>query len=207
MKRWVLGFFFCTMILSIATMAHCEEYSYIRPYLGGTILSNSDMDDSGYAGTRFDVDYEPGITAGVAIGHDFGRFMVEGEATYQTNGVQKIITKPAGGGSYENANVSGNAVLFALFCNVYYKFIKEGAVLPYVMAGLGRGSLAVEGSLGNDSDSLFTYQAGAGVGIRLTDKLNLDVRYRYLKTDTGYFNTTHISYGGHSGIVGLSIKF
>lgn len=202
MKRVVYVVFICAMLLSFSTLAYSDGSNYITPFVGATLLSEAELDDSALPGTILNITYDPGYAAALAIGHDFGHFRVEGELNYQYNDADKASIN---GGPESDVNY--NVTLFALFCNAYFDFVADGAVSPYIMAGIGRGTLSVENYSGNDQDVLFAYQAGAGMGIRVTDSLTIDLRYRYLKTDTAYLGTAHLDYAGHSGLIGLRFKF
>ena len=66
------------------------------------------------------------------------------------------------------------------FVNAYYDFNKEGAIQPFVGAGVGVARVKVNGGPYEDRDIDFAYQLKAGLGYRLSDKLTGELAYRYL---------------------------
>jgi len=66
------------------------------------------------------------------------------------------------------------------FVNAYYDFNKEGALQPFVGAGLGVARVKVNGGPYHGRDTDFAYQLKAGLGYRLSDKATGEVAYRYV---------------------------
>ena len=91
--------------------------------------------------------------------------------------------------------LDGGVSAFAFMVNAYYDLNLDGKLVPYVGAGLGVLNLStdVESAEGvttgtvliDDSDSVFAYQVGAGLGYKIGElgggsDVTLSVDYRYL---------------------------
>ncbi|MBA4423822.1 MAG: porin family protein, partial [Syntrophus sp. (in: bacteria)] len=64
----------------------------------------------------------------------------------------------------------------------------------------------------SDDDTVFAYQAGAGLEIAFTKILSLDLGYRYFGTAKGNFNrntstATELKFESHNASVGFRVKF
>ncbi|MXW44147.1 MAG: outer membrane beta-barrel protein [Candidatus Dadabacteria bacterium] len=92
-------------------------------------------------------------------------------------------------------NIDGGVSAFALMINAYYDLNPDGKLIPYVGAGLGVLNLSTDAEsaegaatgtvLIDDSDFVFAYQVGAGLGYKIDGPGNgsdvtLSVDYRYL---------------------------
>lgn len=133
-----------------------------------------------------------GWGAGLALGYAFSNgFRVEAELL---NSQTDFNPKGVDG-------VDGAANLWAGMVNAYYDFNRDGAINPFIGAGVGLGRVDVTASsfdrnpanntpllilsrqsaVGiSDSDSGFAWQVMAGVGLKLSERLSGDVTFRYL---------------------------
>jgi OmpA-OmpF porin, OOP family len=146
--------------------------------------------DGGYSpGTGADIDtpalvgigadQKDGYLVSGAIGFaDESGFRVEGELSHRQNKLKASPTLDPGG------KLSANSLML----NGYYEFGgSEARVRPYIGAGAGvaRVKLRAENSAPllpvsiNDKTTSFAYQAMAGVAVKMSDKLAVDVGYRY----------------------------
>ncbi|MGA9657909.1 MAG: OmpA family protein [Asticcacaulis sp.] len=112
-----------------------------------------------------------------------------------TVGVTRGASDPCGGpsGSFEQTTV---------MVNLYYDFLPESQFHPFVGAGIGLDSIKAKmfgqlstnpsGLLSNLSmvgkDTVPAYQLLAGMAWALSDRLSLDVTYRYLDAGKASFN-------------------
>jgi opacity protein-like surface antigen len=71
-----------------------------------------------------------------------------------------------------------------------YDFNKEGALQPFVGAGVGVARVKVNGGPYHDRDTDFAYQLKAGLGYRLSDKLTGELAYRYVGAPDLKFRNT-----------------
>ncbi len=160
---------------AVATVANATEGWYGRVDGGYSVDGNFDFEN----GTDYDL--EDNWMAGGGVGYAFPHgFRAEGELAYRTN---------------ESDDGTFDIDAWSAMANVYYDFNRGGRFEPYI--GLGIGVIDPEF---NDPapevevDPAFAYQALVGVAIGLTDRLDLDVGYRYLQTEGAEWEE-----GGSSG--------
>jgi opacity protein-like surface antigen len=103
----------------------------------------------------------------VGVGRDLGSgFRADGEVVY-------LKSEGRDGLSDHQKAVGG-------FLNGYYDFNKDGALQPFVGAGVGVAHVNIDGGPYRGHDTGFAYQAKAGLGYRFSDRLTGEVAYRYL---------------------------
>ena len=169
------------------------------------------------------VQFDPGINIGGSAGYDFGFLRLEGEMAYK-NGEMTRVTDQTSGTRY--VNVDGHLGAFTMMMNGFLDLHNESPVTPYLGGGMGfavlnlsttRGVDANLGALNNhifsdDQDTVFAYQAGAGVEVALNRRLSVDLGYRYFGTSNASFrkdwpNSTDLKLQSHNAQVGLRVKF
>ncbi len=178
-------------------------------YVSGALGANwaNDSDVSGAASGEIDFDLES--VGAVAVGYGFGNGLrLEGELSHRRSDVDEL----SGVGLVGQANVTGFMANLLYDINVSPKFV------PYV--GLGVGAAIVEfdevspigGSSVADEDTVFAWQAIAGVAIPIRDQLDLTFDYRYfdvpdvdLQTAAG--GSIDTEYTSHSAMIGLRYRF
>jgi len=91
---------------------------------------------------------------------------------YQSNDVDKVVSVP-----YAGATVK----LFTYMANGYYDIgVKNSSITPYLIGGLGGTHVTLSDNGVDLTHNVFAWQLGAGVGIKASDQLVVDVGYRYL---------------------------
>ncbi len=94
----------------------------------------------------------------------------------------------------------------AIMSNISQGFHLDGPVTPFVMGGPGVSFFEVKDF--GDQQTVFAYQAGAGVMFDMTETLAVEVSYRFFGTTeptlplVSDINNTH-----HNGLVGLTYSF
>jgi len=170
-----------------------------------------------------EVQFDPGINAGVCGGYDFGFFRLEGEMSYKNNEITGV-NEPTYGIRY--VNVDGHLGVFSMMLNGFFDLHNESPVTPYLGGGMGFANLnlsttrGVDANLGvqnnhifgADQDTVFAYQAGAGLEFALNRRLSLDLGYRYFGTGRASFrkdwpNSTDMRLGSNNAQVGFRVKF
>lgn len=154
------------------------------PYVSGSVglgfASNSSVSVSGVTVNDF-ISYKSGVPFGFAIGLKEDTIRLEAAASFQTNSMDKI-TDPTDGVSYTAA--SGNKIKISSYmANAYYDYaIKGSNIAPYVMGGIGAATIKPEiNAWALDSKTVFAWQLGAGVGVRASDNIVVDLGFRYIK--------------------------
>ncbi len=173
---------------------------YVSGALGANWATDSDL--SGAASG--DVDFDLGWVGAVAVGYGFGNGLrLEGELSYRRNDADDL---------------SGEGKVAGFMANMLYDFDVSPKFVPYI--GLGAGLAIVEfdevspigGSSVEDDDTVFAWQAIAGVAIPIRDQLDLTFDYRYfdvpdvdLQTELG--GSIDTEYASHSVMIGLRYRF
>jgi opacity protein-like surface antigen len=188
------------MALLIAAICSAPSLaSAVTPYVslsGGLGTMHDSNWTTGAATGTGNQTFKNGLALESAFGVKFDRFRVEAEVGYQSNKLDKL-TDTAGANMDVTTSFGNNGKMTTAvqpyMINGYTDFNTKGAVSPFVMAGVGLAS--IDEKWHNDIDSyngdwmeysffqhVFAWQVGAGVGIKASDKVNVDLSYRYFAT-------------------------
>jgi len=209
MKKNLLITFGCVLAFFFSAPVYSAEGLYVSGNLGFAMLSDSDLTDSTVPGITVNTEFDTGLALCAALGYDFNRFRVEGEISYQENDVDKI------GAPGVFLDATGESVALSFLINGYYDFINNSAFTPYISVGLGFAQvefndLDISGlgfSGSNDEDTVFAYQLGIGVGYAVTEKVTIDVKYRYFCTEDSEYDTTKAEFASNNFLFGMRINF
>ncbi len=149
-----------------------------------------------------EVDLEDGWLVDAGLGYAFANgFRAEAELARRTDEVD------VGQQEYEQyyySSSSDNVIASSLMLNGFYDFNRGGSVQPYV--GLGAGYAKVQ--IGEADDSNWAWQALAGVAIPLSERMSLDVGYRYFNVDDlDYPGVSDADYRHEAATIGLRYQF
>jgi outer membrane protein OmpA-like peptidoglycan-associated protein/opacity protein-like surface antigen len=183
MIRIVFAAFAGLLFLSaLPAFAQQEPVAQRGLYLGGG-LGAGFPDSSGISSPSLNTsaDLSAGFVGMGTLGYGLkSGWRVELEGAYRENGVDGIEGVSGGGG--------GDYTAWSLMGNVKYEFPTGSRVTPYVGGGLGFVSLDMDSvtpigaSTIDDSDTSFAWQGIAGVGIGLSNALQLFAEYHYVGT-------------------------
>jgi opacity protein-like surface antigen len=206
---------------SLCTAAPPRPGPYASGFIGVSIPQNANVTGFDYfLGTSFDerVEYDPGINIGGTAGFDFGLIRLEGELSYKHGEIATISDRA---GSYRYRNVDGTLGALAMMFNAFLDLHNSSPVTPYVGGGIGFAAMHLSDTFvqgdplpiyQEDDDSVFAYQAGAGLDIALNQRFSLDLGYRYFATSKARFGTnrdiaTELTFQSHNAAVGFRVKF
>ncbi|ANP46671.1 OmpA family protein [Candidatus Viadribacter manganicus] len=172
MSKTMQAIALAALLASLAGTANATEGWYGRADVGYSVDGALKVDGGG------DLDFDDDWMVSAGVGYAFqNNFRVEGELSHRQN---------------DFADLDGDARALALMANVYYDFNRGGRYEPYVGVGVGGARISTEGVIGpiswDDDATVFAYQAMVGVAIGLTDRLDLDVGYRYFVADGASVN-------------------
>jgi opacity protein-like surface antigen len=209
MKKHLLITSVCVLVFFFSAPGYSAEGLYVSGNIGFAMASDSDLTDSTVPGVTVNTEFDTGLALGAALGYNFNRFRVEGEISYQKNDIDKI------GSPGVILDPTGDAVALSFLVNGYYDFINSSAFTPYISAGLGFAqvefnNLDISGlgfSSSSDKDTVFAYQIGIGVGYAVTEKVTIDVKYRYFDTEDSEYDTTEAEFASNNFIFGVRINF
>jgi len=199
LKKVVVLTALLTSCFAVGAMA--AEGPYLSGNLGFTMPTDSDVSDGGVSG---EIKYDAGYALGAALGLNFGAGRLEAEIGYKVADIDEVSANGFG-----SASVNGDLSVLSLMGNGYLDFNVSPTVKPFVMAGIGMANVTLDSNdLGvDDDDTVFAYQAGAGVGFALNNKVTLDLSYRYMGTQDPEIDGTDVEYGSHNILAGVRVQF
>ena len=163
------------------------------------------------AGLDAEFEYDPGFSFAAAIGGQISDSMrIEPEISYQKNDLDKASS---GGGS---VSVNGDASALAFMTNLYYDFLHQARATPYIGGGIGFAKVEVSDItspaapgyyIEGDKDSVFCYQASAGVAWAVGSSMVMDLSYRYFATEDPDFEISETEFASHNFYVGIRVSF
>lgn len=200
------------------------------PYVGGFVgaaiplSQNATTDDFNQNQTFNDrVKFDPGISVGGTGGYDFGYVRLEGEMSYKHAEISSVTDRDTGD-TY--GSMHGSVGAFAVMGNGFFDFHNPSPITPYIGGGVGFATLHLSDTSGilrggtggrtslydADDDTVFAYQAGAGLEIAINRRFSLDLGYRYFGTSKARFNEgssreTSMKFESHNAIAGVRFKF
>ncbi|GLI40087.1 outer membrane beta-barrel protein [Geobacter hydrogenophilus] len=190
---------------------------YFSGFLGVSIPRDADVSSTDFVNTFNDrVEFDPGIAVGGTAGYDYGFLRLEGELSYRHSEI-KAVTDTSDG--YRFPGVDGDLGALAVMANAFFDMHNQSPITPYVGGGVGFAVLNLSDTTSTDGplydkgdDTVFAYQAGAGVEIALNPIMSLDLGYRYFGTskatfDEGAVTVTKFKFESHNALMGLRVKF
>jgi outer membrane protein OmpA-like peptidoglycan-associated protein len=197
-----------------------ETYLGLR---GGLVFpSNRNVFANGPLVPNFDTTEKHGWAAAARLGHDFGMLRTELDVGYHQNNLRSIellSTTPFGvQGRYDSP--TGRMRHWTIMANALIDVINTDAFSVSVGAGAGTARINAHnvrlsetaGTLVNDNDWVFAWNALAGARLAMSQSVDLAVDYRYLRPNRASFgdaagpgfNTRNES---HTILVGLNFNF
>lgn len=195
------------ILLSLLVAGICSAPALgqaVTPYVSGSVglglLNNSEVN-----GFDNSLKYDSGVALNAAVGlqSDMGR--LEAAIGYQRNGVDNAF-------GYTNLGDSHVRTL-SFMANGYMDYhMKHSDLSPYVMAGLGIAHVNADvydsfGPFYSDSDTVFAWQLGAGVGIKVSKNMTFDLGYRYFAPNDATLNGDRVSLSSSNILAGLRYSF
>jgi opacity protein-like surface antigen len=211
---------------AISSAAPARPGAYVSGFLGVTVPRDTDVTTEQFSPPNTftnRVEFDPGVNIGGTGGFDFGFVRLEGELSYKHGEMTSITDRDTGD---RIRNVDGSLGALAMMFNGFFDLHNDTPVTPYLGGGIGFAALHLSDTFGTDTsgtggqsllyfeddDTVFAYQAGAGLEIALNRMLSLDVGYRYFGTSKARFDsdlnfTDELKFESHNGAVGLRVKF
>ncbi len=187
-KIWIVGLAMALMSAGVASSA------LAAPYVSGAfgMVSVNDADVSG--NISGELSFDPGFGFIAAVGNGFDGLRGEIEMAYRNNDLDK----------FSNNNTTGDITSLAVMGNLLVDIAVSETVWPFLGAGIGLANVDLDG---DEDDTVFAYQAIAGLGFPLTHVTTLDLQYRYFATADADFNGTDVEYQTHNFLAGLRFEF
>jgi OOP family OmpA-OmpF porin len=186
---------------ALATPALARDKAWYVGVEGGAMIVEDIHFDIGATKDAAQVDHKYGYDVGGTVGYDFGVFRIETEVAYKSanvDGYRSSVTTPAftaaGGlvnapaGNYTYAGGKTTALSFML--NGMLDFGDDDGIQGFVGGGVGvarvkasKYALNRYGNFLDDSDTVFAWQAIAGVRAPLTKNIDATLKYRFFNAD------------------------
>ena len=210
MKKTLLCATTAIALAMVSGAANAEDGWYVRGDVGYNFDGKLDYDANAHVpGTLGDYgDVEGDLTYGAGLGYGFDNgFRLEGAVTFRNSKLdvsptvngQAFYEAGFGPGQYSIVAPSGKAYGWDAMLNLLYDFNRDGKFQPYLGAGIGVSEMSASvrnyyfldtaSQSGfaintiNDSETALAYQALAGFGYELTERLTFDLGYRYFVVD------------------------
>ena len=214
---------------ALATPALARDNSWYVGVEGGALLVEDMKYDIGALSDAGQVDHKYGYDVDGVIGYDFGAFRLETEVGYKNSTVdsyQSTTTTPAWtasnlpfnqpAGTFDYAGGRTTALSFML--NGLLDFGDDDGIQGFVGGGVGVARVKTKLALNtfsnflDDSDTVFAWQALAGIRAPLTSHLDATLKYRFFNADN--LKLVDVSgrafdgrYRSHSILGGLTFNF
>ncbi|QUL37484.1 OmpA family protein [Erythrobacter sp. JK5] len=200
MRKFVIGMAMASTALTAPAMAR-EGQWYIQGDGGAMLVEDIVFDVNGNAGDA-EAGYDEGYDFGAAVGHDFGAFRLEAEASYRAAGLDELQAgtvglqagNPAGGagtsvfGQTLPAAGEYNALSFML--NGLFDFGSDDGIQGFFGGGVGVARVDLDGTVAlsgpgafDDSDTGLAWQLLAGIRAPLSDSWDVGIKYRYFNAE------------------------
>jgi opacity protein-like surface antigen len=183
-----LKFLACAALAALVTPVFGQNTRfYVKGDVGGNITQNASLNEFfGPVAPGTKVKFDPGFRAGLAGGYQLTDwFAPEVEVGFMENRIDSIT--------------GANRIHDAWFANVPFlvngklQYPNSSPVTPYVGAGIGfseaiidvgRIDLAGTTLHGDINDTVFAWQAFAGLRYKINDSMGLSLEYRYFSADS-----------------------
>ena len=213
---------------AVSQAAPIHPGPYVSGFIGGSSVINTNATTNDFInGDSFSdrVRFDPGINIGGTGGFDFGVVRLEGELSYKHGEISSVTSqKVATGATTQFVSTDGSLGALAMMVNAFIDLRNYSPVTPYIGGGIGFAALHLSDTTGiipgtgsspvfsHDDDTVFAYQAGAGLEIALNRRFSLDLGYRYFATSKATFDrnpaiATSMKFESHNGAVGFRVKF
>jgi opacity protein-like surface antigen len=168
---------------------------------GAVFLEDSDLEANGLdAKAEFDTGFGVLGAAGYAFDDlGFGTFRLEAGSPI---GRIHAFGMTASGGDAEVSSLSGTV-------NAALDMALGTFVEPYVLVGIEAANLNLESDDldVDEDDTVFVYQAGAGLGFPVTEAITLFAGYRFFGTTDPEFEGVDAEYHSHNVVGGVRFEF
>jgi OOP family OmpA-OmpF porin len=186
---------------ALATPALARDKAWYVGVEGGAMIVEDIHFDIGATPDAAKVDHNYGYDVGGTVGYDFGMFRIETEVAYKSANVDAFTSSQripafnaagaltsAGPGTYGYAGGKTTALSFML--NGMLDFGDDDGLQGFVGGGVGVARVKADkyalnryGSFLNDSDTVFAWQAIAGIRAPITDTIDATLKYRFFNAD------------------------
>ena len=214
--------------------------AYTSLYGGASLLKDADNTGppfvAGFPDTSVESSFDTGFVVGGTIGHasssGIWHMRLEADLNYRQHDLDDLTVTSDGGlgfllglppldglsASSLGLDVGGDVSTFGALVNAWLDFDIGGSLMPYLGGGLGIADISLDEisvagiEIVDDSDTVFAYQLGAGLGWIVNPDIVVSLDYRWFATEDPTFE--HVlggefesEYSNHNFMLGLRIRF
>ncbi len=160
-----------------------NTHTFYGKIAGGYVIPFDDFDEETYGLTEWE--FDNGYNGLAALGYQCGNWAFELEGSYRKLDADYRETKS----TTAQVALSGDVTQLSGMFNIYFIFMPEMDISTYFGAGAGMTDISWNdvtvsgGTPIDDSDTVFTWQAIAGVSFDLADWAALELDYRYVSPE------------------------
>ena len=198
MRKLIIGMAMASSALATPAMARDGQW-YIEGD-GGVMLVEDQNIDVGTFADNAKANYDTGYDFGGIVGHDFGAFRLEAEASYRaakvddiSAGSQGLQIDPIGQPGGRNGRLTsltapalGEANALSFMVNGLFDFGSDDGLQGFAGGGVGVARVDMDANFDtrgpgaySDSDTGFAWQLIAGIRAPLSDSWDVGLKYRY----------------------------
>jgi len=195
----------------IASLAQAQPYDpYFSTHGGIAMPRTAETIDASEPDTVFDLDFDNAFLINAAVGLRGGNYRSELEVLYQNHDLDAVSASDA-----TVTNPSGRVKALTGLVNAYYDFdTGRTGFTPYITGGLGYTMadmsihMTVDDEAGtlNENANAFAFQLGVGVGYPISERVTVDLRYRYFSARKLNFDDVRSELRTHNFMAGILIN-
>ncbi len=193
MRKLAITLALATTALSTPALARDDAW-YVTAEFGTMLVEDIEF-DVGANLRAVHIDHKAGYDGDVIVGYDFGRIRLEAEAGYRqadVTSIQSSVSQRAGAATVAAGNFpygGGRSSALSFMVNGLLDFGDDDGVQGFVGGGVGvarvKGRYGIDkrGNFLDDSDTVFAWQAIAGIRAPLSDSVDVSLKYRFFNAD------------------------
>lgn len=201
MKKIIAGF----VLAAVAAACFAEENGERYARVGAGFSLPGDASVTVLGGSDAKASFDPGPALRFAVGETWERFpfvRTEIEANWMQNDVKSIES------SWSTTDGEKALLILAGMLNGYVDWDNESLVTPYMMGGIGIAYVDVKLNGYHENDIVPVAQLGFGAGIEITERISVDLAYRYFRGSNPSFDEqVRMELSSHMVQAGLRIVY
>jgi opacity protein-like surface antigen len=204
----------CSLLFALSSVAHSSFGPYLSLNGGMATLNDSEAKEPGVV---IDFTSDSGMALTGAVGYNFGHVRMEAELAYQHNDIESLDLYESQF-TMKNIMASGKTSSVSGLLNGYYDFVNLSSLTPFVTAGIGFTKVEMKDlgmfvnnefveMEGTPDGTAIAYQVGGGFSYALSNRLSLDLKYRYFAAIDLELDSVEFDYSSHNFYGGFRTSF
>lgn len=207
-----LGMFFAVLFGQSVVQTHADPRWYVSGSAGSVGFNDLNATDTDGFSSQLALD-DGRLVSGAVGARIADYFRGELEVSRRKNRVDDF--------SFNNidiSGVSGSTATTAILANLYVDFLPDHKFRPYISGGVGVSRIQTDiagpttiftnGTVSNDTATVFAWQLGLGASLAITNNFELTGGYRFFATEDFDMDTVTVGgLQGHEIMVGARFNF